>query len=345
MGEVRTNPVTGMEVVVAPERGGRPVDDVSAGGDRSGAHEPSCPFCPGNEDRLPRVLDEVPMAAEPGAQGRDGASWAARASPNRFPAFESDPSAPGPGARPAGGYQEVVVETPRHDEGWEEFGTPHARAALELHRRRWRSVGERFPELRRLLFWNRGPRAGASLSHSHGQLVALEGTPPSVSGIDRRMDEHRQRRGGCIVCDLDGREPSGRRVVLETDHFRVRVPWAAEAPCEAWVVPLRHGPDFGGADDDQLDDLSRLLPRILRAVRNVLGHGQGNLLLHSGPRGSAERAHHWFLRVRPREGQVAGFELLSGLALNPSEPEEDAERLRGALEEEAEAPDRGGADR
>jgi len=43
---------------------------------------------------------------------------------------------------------------------------------------------------------------------------------------------------------------------------------------------------------------------------------------------SGSPCNHWFLQIRPRMTTPAGFEIGSGMTINPSLPENDAKRLR-----------------
>ena len=87
MPEIRTDPVTGHRVILAPARAHRP--DEFAGSPAS-----ACPFCPGQEAQTP---------AETARLDGPGGGWRARVVPNKYPALEG-----------AGGAHEVVIESARH---------------------------------------------------------------------------------------------------------------------------------------------------------------------------------------------------------------------------------------
>lgn len=144
--------------------------------------------------------------------------------------------------------------------------------------------------------------------------------------------------GRCPLCRPDGEGPDpDDRVVLENEEFRAVVPWAAEVPMEVWLVPRRHQAGFDECGGGERAYLARALGRVLRAYRTLAGDPAYNYLLHSAPPAlSGHPAHHWFIQLRPRFHQMAGFELQSGIVINPSLPESDAEALRRA--EKGEAP-------
>lgn len=349
---VRVNPVTGRTVVLAPSRADRPRDpDPVATASSSTSFDPSCPFCPGNEDALPEIVAEWDAGAKEGG-------WAVRAAPNRYPAFRPPPAGSGPGRsvepreaapggtgpgrsteRPAVGEQEVIVESPRHDEDLATMTVHEVIRVVAAWRDRYRRLLERPWVEHVLLFRNRGRAAGASLEHPHTQIVALDRVPPDVRRRQERLRAHHRAHRACLLCTSPAGAPaaaiSSPLSALETARngsTRVVVPWAPETRYETWVVPSRHVADFGETRDDELEDVAAALHRACRSLWAVQGRVDYNVLLHTGGKGTDARAEHWFLQLRPRHGQIAGFELASGLRIGDADPPSDARRLRNALD-------------
>jgi UDPglucose--hexose-1-phosphate uridylyltransferase len=122
------------------------------------------------------------------------------------------------------------------------------------------------------------------------------------------------------------------RLIHRDGGFSCWVPWAAESPFEVWIAPRRHAPDIRDLSPEESDTLARLLGRVARAFGETAGNPDYNLLLHSAsPRDPAAAELHWWIRFRPRMAQAAGLELLSGVGINPSSPDEDAASLRRAM--------------
>lgn len=357
-GELRQNVLTGHWIAVAPDRGGRP---VQTGPERPDArperpHDPDCPFCPGNESELPAILFEA------GDQDEEGA-WHTRAVPNKYPAFTNDPARGewvdaglGDGGSgigktltlgsdvpvqvatplPAVGYQEVIIESPRHDRDIPDMTDEAIGRVVDTYHARYISVSESAPSCRVFLFRNRGRAAGNSLEHPHAQLIATTVVPPEVRVREIRMLGYQGDHGRCLICALPEMEDGWReRVVAENDRYTAMVPWAAETPFEVWILPRHHQAEFGETDADERRDLAGILGTVLRAYRDHAGDPSYNLMIHSPRRSrSGSRAFHWFVQIRPRESQLAGFELASGIAINASTPERDAAILRGEDPEE-----------
>jgi UDPglucose--hexose-1-phosphate uridylyltransferase len=167
--------------------------------------------------------------------------------------------------------------------------------------------------------------------HAHSQLIATTTIPPEARVREIRMMGYHGDYGRCLLCALPDLEPGFEERVVERDeHFTAVVPWAAESAFEVWLIPLRHQAEFGECLPEERRALAARLSGILRRLRDHAGDPAYNLILHSAPRGrSASRAHHWFFQLRPRIHRTAGFELATGVYINPSLPESDASVLRG----------------
>lgn len=98
------------------------------------------------------------------------------------------------------------------------------------------------------VFKNHGAQAGASLSHSHSQILGLPLVPPLVTSRLSSMEEHFKKAGKCGICELRDKE----LVVDESTYFYSIVPFAAAYPFEIWIVPKEHFPHFHKLDDEKV---------------------------------------------------------------------------------------------
>jgi UDPglucose--hexose-1-phosphate uridylyltransferase len=302
--------------VVAPSRARRPgAPRPSAAEERD--DRTGCPFCEGRE----RATPPESYAIGPPGRPPDSPGWRVRVVPNKFPAFGPWPRdgdrAEGLFARRAAvGRQEVVVHSPRHVRTIAELGVRE----LELVAEAWqaRAVAARgagFPYVHALV--NEGPGAGASLSHSHSQLVWLEDEPPLV--VQERAAQ--EDEGGCVVCRVLGEERAQRiRVVEERDGIVLLCPFAGRQPYEMLVAPLEC--EGGPFESTRLGAALVLAAEGVRRLREAEGDVPLNLWLHAGG--------HWHAEILPRFGVLAGIELGSGYFVNTLAPESAAGILREA---------------
>jgi UDPglucose--hexose-1-phosphate uridylyltransferase len=319
-------------VIYAPARGDRPHDftgeETGSAAGRT-AHDPSCPFCPGNEDRLPAILTEKPAG--------NSAGWQTRVIPNKFPVLSDEAADVGRQTdrlfikSAAQGRHEVIIESPRHDGDLARMDTGEAEAVIATYHERYRALLD-LPGTRQVvLFRNHGARAGTSLRHPHAQIVATPMVPAHTRQRASLAEHYHHRYGSDLIGDLAAGERSAAvRMVGSNRSFAAFVPFAAEVPFEMWIVPYADGADFGAATAVQQSDLAQLLRDLLARFSAVLGDPDYNLIFHSAPRHQRTAPYlRWYMRIRPRMTTRAGFELGTGIRVNPSLPEDNAALIRG----------------
>jgi UDPglucose--hexose-1-phosphate uridylyltransferase len=329
MSELRRDRTTGSWVIIAPQRGRRP--QMRERGEQRQARarfDPKCPFCPGNEMQLPGIVAETTAQDAPG--------WCLRVVPNKFPAVQLAHEPPPAGgdhqARPGQGVHQVIIESPWHDAEPTTMNAAELNAVVSVYRERSRALLEQDDIETAILFRNYGQRAGASLAHPHAQIIALEFLPPKLAAMDDWTKRYHRKHGACAMCEeLTIERESGTRIVDENDKFVALVPFAAEHPFELWLVPKQHQASFTALDDDALGDFTALLGRALRRLRAALDDPPYNFVVDSAPKSDLSAPHwHWKLRLVPDIVTWGGFELGTGLPINPSSPEDDAALLRSA---------------
>lgn len=326
---IRQNKLTKQWVVFAPSRRKRPRDlrETAAEPGPAPEHDPSCPFCPGNESALGEIIEEIPG---PGPHG-----WRTRVIPNRYPAVSPERSASrytvGIHLAVGGhGRHEVIIETPRHDLDIPDMDPAQVRAIVETYHRRHRELMARDDTLLTLTFRNRGPKAGASMVHPHSQVIALAVAPPHVRWREEECQRYFDEWGRCCLCDIVRAEVQAReRLVFANEAFVAFVPFAAETPCELWIVPRRHQADFVELDEAEKPLLADILRASLARLAERLGRPDYNYVIHSSTQYRVgEPQVHWYIQILPRLTRRAGFEIGTGIAINPSIPERDAAFLR-----------------
>jgi UDPglucose--hexose-1-phosphate uridylyltransferase len=326
--ELRKDPITGRWVIIATERARRPADfsreQVVPKGDRF------CPFCPGNEQKTPPEV----LAYRP-AGGPNEPGWTLRVVPNKFPALrvEGDFNRQGEGLydKMNGiGAHEVIIETPEHHVTMSEMPEKRIEDVFWAFRDRILDLKKdrRFRYI--LVFKNHGEAAGATLEHTHSQLIALPVIPKRVSEELEGSRKYFDLKERCIYCDIMRQETdTGSRVVLETDYFQVICPFAARFPFEVWIVPRQHGSHFETADSPTIRNLGWVMRVVLRKFDKVLERPPFNFNIHSAPIQEADMPHyHWHIELIPKLTKIAGFEWGTGFYINPTPPEESARFLR-----------------
>ena len=182
-----------------------------------------------------------------------------------------------------------------------------------------------------LIFKNEGAVAGASLEHTHSQLIALPIVPKSVREEMESSKKYYDNKERCIFCDIINQELiTDKRVIYENDQYVTISPFAPREPFETWILPKRHESNFS-PPDKSFSGLAEILQRTLRQIDKVLDAPPYNFILHTSPfKDEVNDYYHWHIEIMPKLTKMAGFEWGSGFYVNPTPPEEATKFMREA---------------
>ncbi|GAB7388950.1 hypothetical protein BSNK01_27880 [Bacillaceae bacterium] len=216
MAEHRYNPLLKDWTIVASHRQNRP-------------HLPKdyCPFCPGSG----KVPDD----------------YAVYRYDNDFPALSPEPPQPDEVAtdlyrvREAYGKCEVILYSPDHHATLPRLSVDHIKRLVDL----W---AERFAELEKdpkheyvLIFENRGEEVGVTMPHPHGQIYAYPYVPLKLRAELEACEEHHERTGHCLICDINENERRfAKRVIMENDLFLCFLPFFTDYPYGVFITSKTH---------------------------------------------------------------------------------------------------------
>ncbi|MEL4894303.1 galactose-1-phosphate uridylyltransferase [Crocosphaera sp. Alani8] len=328
-GQIRLNKATGEWVIYAPSRRKRPQDFQQATQDNSleKSLPENCPFCPNNQKKSEKIILEI--------KNNQQEIWQTRVVENKFPAlnFHENPRRSLEGiymTMPGYGHHEVVIESPQHHQTIATLSVPEIEIIIETYHQRYLKLMEDPQIMMVIIFRNHGKAAGASLQHPHSQIIAT-----SVVPSHRRIQEAEAQRyfdhwARCVYCDiLEFESREKKRVIVDNELFVAFVPFAAEFPCEVWIMPKNHQADFGSITSEEKTAFATILKDILSRLYHKLNNPDYNYVINTAARYKAEEPQlHWYCQIRPRLTTPAGFELGSGISINPSIPEVDAAFLR-----------------
>lgn len=335
MPELRQDPSTKEWVLLARERAKRP-HEFQRPASPAKAPRNNCVFCPGHEDETPPEIWRFP---------NENLSWAVRVISNKFPALSTEASiirheeTPLHHRMEGFGYHEVIIDSPYHERPMALMEPEEIKGVVAAFRERyWALRNDRRIKLV-LIFKNHGSTAGASLEHPHCQVVA---TPIIPLYIRHKYDvavRHYDDTGRCIYCDIVSEEKESARVVHRSEYFLVFEPFASRSPFETWITPFRHNSCFASINDQELEDLAAVLRETLARLYYGLNNPDFNLVVHTAPTEDEDKPYYlWHIQILPRLATPAGFEIGSGIYVNPCFPEEAASFLRNVRVELAKSP-------
>jgi UDPglucose--hexose-1-phosphate uridylyltransferase len=235
---------------------------------------------------------------------------------------------------PAAGAAEVLIDCPEHIDNPTQLSNEQFRDVLRAYRERMAALAAE-PALEFVaVFKNVGAEAGASLGHTHSQLIALPIVPELIQCELAGAQAHHAHTRRCVFCDLLHCELSdGSRLVARSANFAAVAAFAPRFAYEVWVLPLAHESRYEAITDEAALELARLMKRVLRALDATQHSPAYNWYLHTAPLRAGALAHyHWHLEIIPRTGRPAGVEWGFGCHVTTAAPERAAAELRAALE-------------
>lgn len=320
----RYNALRDSWVAVSPARNTRP-HAPSARAAASG-----CPLCPGGP--------EVPV------------DYAAAVFDNRFPSFVPEPPAAPAGpslptlpalTAPSRGRCEVVLYTPTHTGSLATLTDAELARVIAIWADRssalWADPANRVV----MVFENRGEAVGATLSHPHGQIYALDRIPPAVAHRTAALAAHRDRTGASLsqaVVDVDA---ASDRCLFLDDAFVAAVPFAPDWPFEVHVRARREGARrLQDLTAEERVSLALALRTVVTAYDRVWDEPMAYLMVcHEAPadaEGQPVADHRLAFEFLPPHRSPAklkvraSVETALGVFINDTLPEDSAALLRAA---------------
>ena len=328
MSELRRDPIIGRwNIIDTSEPSGPEVFEV----ENHALGSAKCPFCYGNEAMTPLEIYVVrPPGSAPNSSG-----WQLRVVSNKFPALKIEGDL---GRRGMGvfdlcngvGAHEVIIETPDHHRQMTDLSLEELEAVIKAFKVRSLDLrGDRRLKYT-LIFKNFGLSAGASLEHTHSQLIALPIVPKRVQEELKGAERYFEFRDRCPYCDMLHQElQEDERLISENRSFVAFCPFMSNFPFEIWILPKEHHADFAQVNPEAIGDFARVLKETLVRMRSALSDPSYNFIIHTAPIEPREREeYHWHLELIPKLTKVAGFEWGTGFYINPTPPELAAKVLR-----------------
>ena len=347
MTEFRRDPIVGQWVLVHTDDSLTPSDFEKE--DHILYQQAICQFCSGREHFTPPEVDSIRLNGS--APNQSG--WNVRVVPNKFPALRIegniDKRLTGMFEMANGvGAHEVVIETPDHTKQMADLTQEDVFNVIKKYQSRLNDLtgDKRFKYI--VIFKNYGESAGASIEHSHSQIIALPMIPQHVldelRGTITYFDQHQR----CVYCDIVQQEYTDKeRLVTENKDFITICPFVSRYPFECWILPKKHSSQFNTLSDDERRSLAAILRETLLRIKVCLSDPSYNYYLHIPPinfeehetisidkesdlsvKSSWFQRYHWHMEIVPNLSKISGFEWGTGFYVVRTSPSVAAKCLR-----------------
>lgn len=299
-------------VIIAPRRAKRPqkVEKVV---------EPDqvCYFCPEN------LTDEEITYQD----NNDKGDWEIVSVINKFAALSTDNPR-------AYGQAEVIIETRAHGLDINGFSVDRIVRVFDAYINRYEELRNMDRIKHVILFKNEGGKAGASIAHTHSQIMALPLLPPKVQAEAVAYNRYRLEKSSCPYCDIIKEETGKPRVIWEDENLFVLAPYASDSPYGAWFIPKRHIRLISELNHSEKKSFAKALKLVLGKL-DELGISYNYFIENA----VNFEDYHMHIKLAPRPNIWAGLELGTGVVINPIPPEYAAKIYRGEVKIEDD-PDR-----
>jgi UDPglucose--hexose-1-phosphate uridylyltransferase len=338
MSDIRYNILDDSYVIISPERLHRP---EYMAWKKVKKKILSCPFCEGNEEMTPgeifAIRDRDSHPNQPG--------WSIRVVPNLYKAVQIEtPNT----SRTDGIYKvfegfgahEVIIDTPKHFETmreWDKDTYTHWLLAIQS-----RIIDLRYDHRLSFIsiFKNEGSNAGATQAHSHSQLIALPIIPHKILHRYNYLHRHYKETGHSLIANIISQEQhDDKRIINENSDFIAFCPYASAYPFEVMVATKKGISGIAKMDHQNIEQLAQLMNDLMPRMYQQLGNFDFNLSLCVSPMQKTfqtisffddiDAISHFMIHITPRIYRHGGFEVSTGIIINPVSPEESARLLRG----------------
>ncbi len=296
--EIRKDYFKDEYVIIAPGRAKRP--QMEAKPIYEAKTTAVCHFCPVN------FHDETITYQDNGY----GDDWEIVAVENKFAALTPDNLS-------AYGKTEVIIETRQHGMDINDFSVDHIVRVFNAYVDRFLALRNMDGIKHVILFKNEGGKAGASITHTHSQVIALPILPSKVENEARAYNKYRLEHATCPYCDIIAHETDKPRVVWEDENIFALSPYASDSPFGVWLIPKRH--------IRMISDLKRCEKEsIAIAMKIILGKLDelGISYNYFVENAVNQEDYHMHIKIAPRPNIWAGLELGTGVIINPIPPEQ-----------------------
>jgi len=228
------------------------------------------------------------------------------------------------------GYHDLLI-TRSHTDNFSDLSDSESLDVLNALAQRYRDIAKDKCVKYISIFQNWGPSAGASVFHPHYQILALPMIPSEVKNsldASRKFFKEHKKYLNCQI--IEEEKKVKKRVIYENRRAIAFIPYAAKRAFQVGIFPKPHLPYFEETPSEYMADVAKVLKKVLQLVKKNLADPDYNFFLHTAPvyKKTLHKHYHWHIEVMPKSSIDGGFELGTGVEINPVMPERAALLLR-----------------
>ena len=335
--EFRQDIVSGDWVLISTERAQKPIPQEVTENNQLYQDKKTCPFeDPQRSDHRNPILvynkgQKVIWETESINE------WTTQVVKNKFPALMDGFCVPSRNVGPflvtdGFGFHELVI-TRDHDKSFAQFTDEETSEVLHAYKDRYNSISQDECGDYVLIFHNHGRLAGASVYHSHSQILSMPVVPPGILKNIKGAKDFFERTGENVhEMIIEWEVEQNKRIIYENEKFIALCPFVSRAPYEVRIFPRKKGSNFGDTQDGDLTHLAKILNEVLRKLHLTLNNPDYTFFIHTSPikknNSDLYDFYHWHIEIMPRFSVSAGMELGTNVFVNTVDLDEAAKLLR-----------------
>lgn len=313
MQEIRYDRISEKRVIISEVRSKRPIElsDLKKEDDIP-EYSLKCPFCSGNEEKTPVEVFRI------------GTPWKARVVFNKFPIVGGSEVVQEENRffskSKAEGKHYVIVDSCKHNNYLSKMTEDDIDNLVICYKEVYKMLSKDKKTKYIQIYKNYGREAGASLEHTHSQVMSLNFIPDDILKIIKNSSNYYSDNGSCYFCDMIKYELSvKKRALYENDYFVIIAPAVSLYPYEMIIYPKFHLSSISQLEEKKITYLSRAISFAAKTLYKRLGNPAYNMYLNSMVKEGT--SFHMSITIIPRISIQAGFENSTGIMVNTISPE------------------------
>ena len=317
MKELGIDTLNNEKVIIARERLNRPIDEIRDNTNKYEIKEYSkdCPFCRGNEKYIEEETDIIEIDGE----------WIVKSVKNKYPIIDGNP------LNKIKGSHDVIIDTYKHNGNFFNMSQEEFYYLLLMYKNRFKDFKKDKNIKYICLFKNYLRQAGASLMHSHSQILSLPIIPPELKNEYKVCEEFYEKMGINMYEYLIEEEIKyEKRVIYNNNNFLVFIPEICKYAGDT-VILFKENIYFDEINEMKLKDLSIIMKKLFSKLYEEYGDCPFNLYLHTHPvneNNDYKDKYNVHIHIVPRKFNFGGFELSTGMYVSSVNSEDIAKKIK-----------------
>ncbi|XPV68368.1 MAG: galactose-1-phosphate uridylyltransferase [Halarcobacter sp.] len=224
------------------------------------------------------------------------------------------------------GAHEIVIETPIHDKQIWDYSFNDLVNYFTIIQNRVCALKNDNRLEYISVFKNHGEHAGASMTHSHSQIIAMPFLPKKTKEEIEYKKEYFNKHKRALFDDLVYEELAYKKnIITQNQEFILYCPYASSFAFEVKIVAKKRLSSLYEFNKSDISSLSDIIKEFFSKFYSALGEIPFNMIINNAPyKGYDEHTKDYFrfnIELKPRIYKQAGFELGSDMAINVVMPE------------------------